>query len=100
MEYTEHYDNLAERETICKDYANQGLRCLHDNFDEDWKRGDEPHGTLIFTDVILPTAEPVSQPTPDEARLAEIVSTSPQVITMPDMWEAIRILARIHNIGE
>ena len=38
-----------------------------------------------------PEPEPLS---PDEIRLAEIVATSPQVITMPEMWEAIRILAK------
>ncbi|GAI55421.1 unnamed protein product, partial [marine sediment metagenome] len=46
----------------------------------------------------LPEPEPIP-PTPDEARLTEIVANSPEVITMPEMWEAIRILARIHNIG-
>lgn len=45
----------------------------------------------------LPPPEPVP-PTPDEARLAEIVATSPQAITMPEMWEAIRILARLRGI--
>lgn len=42
-----------------------------------------------------PDYTPPYDPTPDQARLTEIVATSPQVITMPDMWEAIRILARL-----
>ncbi|MBA7639562.1 hypothetical protein ES703_47221 [subsurface metagenome] len=45
----------------------------------------------------LPEPEPPPL-TPDEARLQEIVATSPDAITMPDMWEAIRILARLRGI--
>lgn len=47
----------------------------------------------------LPPPEP-PEPTPDEARLAEIVATSPEAITMPDIWEAIRIIARLLLPGE
>ncbi|GAI79076.1 unnamed protein product [marine sediment metagenome] len=50
MEYTEHYDNMTERNSLCDVAHNNGLRMLHDNFDEDWQRGDEPHGMLTFTD--------------------------------------------------
>lgn len=50
MEYTEHYDNVQQRNTICNDYESQSLRMLHDDFDSDWKRGDEPRGILTFTD--------------------------------------------------
>lgn len=46
----------------------------------------------------LPPPEPIP-PNPDEVRLAEIVATSPEAITMPDIWEAIRILARLRGIG-
>ena len=62
MEYTEHYDNMEERDVICKDYESRGLRMLQDNFDSDWQRGDEPHGILVFTDELAPQApepEPV-----------------------------------------
>jgi len=52
MEYTEHYDNLEERAAILADYASQDLRNIHDTFDADWQRGDEPHGTLTFTDIM------------------------------------------------
>ena len=50
MEYQEHYDNMEERNSLCKGATSKGYRMLHDNFDEDWQPGDEPHGTLIFTD--------------------------------------------------
>lgn len=72
MEYREHYDNMEQRELICQDYAKRGLRCLYDNFDEDWKRGDEPHGTMIFTDV-MPPVEPEPEPVRDlEAEIDEL----------------------------
>lgn len=61
MEYTEHYDNLEHRELICKDYASRGLRNIHDTFDPDWEKGDEPHGMLTFTDV-MPPVEPEPEP--------------------------------------
>ena len=69
MEYTEHYEDMEQRNLICEDYASQSLRCIHDTFDEDWKRGDEPHGTLIFTDVKPPA---VSEPEPVRDLAAEI----------------------------
>ena len=56
MEYTEHYDNMEQRNALCSVANSKGFRMLHDNFDEDWQRGDEPHGTLIFTDEPAPQA--------------------------------------------
>lgn len=50
MELTEHYGNLEQRDLICKDYERKGYRMLHDDFDEDWGMGDDPCGTLTFTD--------------------------------------------------
>ncbi|MBA7574511.1 hypothetical protein ES708_16320 [subsurface metagenome] len=59
MEYTEHYDNMVERNVLCDIANSNGFRMLHDNFDEGWVRGDDPHGTLIFTDEPSPvTPEP------------------------------------------
>lgn len=57
MEYTEHYDNMEQRNSLCSVAASNGFRCIHDTFDEDWQKGDEPHGTLTFTDV-MPEPEP------------------------------------------
>ena len=58
MEYTEHYENMEERNTLCGVATSNGFRMLHDNFDPDWKRGDEPHGTMTFTDIMPITPEP------------------------------------------
>lgn len=50
MEYTEHYDNLEQRNTLCSTAYSKGFRMLFDNFDSDWKKRTEPHGILTFTD--------------------------------------------------
>ena len=64
MEYTEHYDDMEQRNNLCDIAEGNGFRMLHDDFDEDWKRGDEPHGTLTFTDEPSPgaPAEPPPEP--------------------------------------
>ncbi|GAI49635.1 unnamed protein product [marine sediment metagenome] len=56
MEYTEHYEGMEQRNNLCDIANSNGFRMLHDDFDEDWKRGDEPHGTLTFTDEPAPQA--------------------------------------------
>ena len=66
MEYIEHYDNMEMRNKLCDIANSNGYHMLHDNFDENWKRGDEPHGTLIFTDEEAPQA-PLSEPARDLA---------------------------------
>ena len=61
MELQVHYNNLTQRQTNVKEQEAKGLRMLHDDFDADWKRGDEPHGIITFTDelqAVIPT-EPV-----------------------------------------
>lgn len=58
MEVIETYSNLVERQAKIALRESQGLRMLHDDFDADWKRGDEPHGTMTFTDEPAPVAEP------------------------------------------
>ena len=69
MEYTEHYDNMEQRNSLCSIAEGNKFRMLHDNFDADWKRGDEPHGTLIFTDEPTPQA---LEPEPVRDAFAEI----------------------------
>lgn len=69
MEYTEHYDNMEERNSLCSIAASNGFRNIHDTFDSDWQRGDEPHGTLIFTDVM---PEPEPEPEPAKIELLEV----------------------------
>ena len=58
---TRHYDNLVDRQVKVKELEALGLVLLHDDFNADWKSGDEPHGTMVFTDVMPPTVilEPV-----------------------------------------
>ena len=61
MKYTEHYDNFEQRNSLCFIAKGNGFTMLHDNFDEDWKMGDESHGTLTFTNEPAPQSiiEPV-----------------------------------------
>lgn len=66
MEYQEHYDNWEQRNSLCDAATSKGFRMLHDDFDKDWKRGDEPHGILTFTD------EPPEQAPPSRDLAAEI----------------------------
>ena len=61
MELQVYYNNLTQRQTSIKEQEAKGLRMLHDDFDTDWQRGDEPHGIMTFTDelqAVIPT-EPV-----------------------------------------
>ena len=55
MEVTEKYTNLKERTEKINLRESQKLRMLHDDFDPDWKTGDEPHGTMLFTDLMPPS---------------------------------------------
>ena len=55
------YKTKAERLTKISEAEGQGLVMLHDNFDPSWKPGDEPFGTLTFTDPIPPTDEELYQ---------------------------------------
>ena len=59
MEVTEKYINLNERQVKIVFRESQGLRMLHDNFDPDWESGDEPYGTMTFTDIMPPSPPPV-----------------------------------------
>ena len=61
MEVKVHYDNLADRQTKVTEYEAQGLRMLYDNFDPNWKSGNEPYGTMTFTDepILVAPIEPV-----------------------------------------
>lgn len=56
-EYEYHYADLTERQQRIAEAEGLGYELLHDNFDSDWKRGDEPHGTLVFTDTPTPPTD-------------------------------------------
>ena len=61
MEWKIGYANLTQRQVKVKEQEAKGLRMLHDDFDANWKSGDEPHGIMTFTDelpAVIPT-EPV-----------------------------------------
>lgn len=70
MEYTEHYDDMEQRNNLCDVALSNDFRMLHDDFDEDWQQGDEPHGTLTFTD------EPSKQaPIPEPSKFERLNPT-------------------------
>ena len=71
MEVTEKYKDLQERQAKIALREDQGLRMLHDDLDPDWKSGDEPHGTMSFTDV-MPSAAPVELIRDLEAEIDEL----------------------------
>ena len=56
MEIQVEYNGLEERQVKVKEQEAKGLRMLFDNFHPDWKSGDEPHGTMTFTDEPSPVA--------------------------------------------
>ena len=49
MRISVSYKDMADRGNLVKENEAKGLRMLHDNFDKDWLRGDEPRGILVFT---------------------------------------------------
>jgi hypothetical protein len=48
-EVKQGYAGLEARTEVIRHWEALGYRMLHDDFDSDWKRGDEPHGTMTFT---------------------------------------------------
>lgn len=40
----------------------------------------------------------ITPPDPDRIRAIELLATSPAVITMPEIWELLRIFGRFHGI--
>jgi len=71
MILTEHYDDMEQRNLICKDYESHDYRMLEDNFDPDWEKGDEPHGMLTFTDEPSPVS--ITEP-PKSTHISVLVS--------------------------
>ena len=55
------YSDLKDRAIKAKEQEAKGLQMFHDNFDKDWKPGEEPRGTMIFD-------EPMESPIVEAAR--------------------------------
>ena len=73
MEIKVTYDGLEDRQEKVAKREAKGLRMLHDDFDPDWKLGDEPHGTLTFTDE-SPPAPPIIPDSPDMITLKKYLA--------------------------
>ena len=79
------YSNWEERQSVVAEKEAEGLTMLHDDFAPDWKHGDEPHGTLTFTDEPR-LSSPMPEPMRDlgaeiddlKARLEKLEPLSPQ----------------------
>jgi len=58
------YNGLEHRKAQIAIAEGKGLVMLSDTFSPDWKEGDEPRGTMIFTDTppISPPPEPPHSP--------------------------------------
>ncbi len=50
MKTTVQYNGKTDRAQRVAENEALGLRMLHDDFAEGWQRGDDPSGTLTFTD--------------------------------------------------
>ena len=50
------YSGLRDRQVKISEQEAKDLRMLHDDFDSDWQTGDEPHGTMTFTDEPAPVS--------------------------------------------
>ena len=85
MEVKVKYANLTERQAKVSEQEAKGLRMLTDDFDADWEPGDEPHGTMTFTDVIPPS--PVVEPVRDLA--AEIDQIKADIATIQEKLKVV-----------
>jgi len=87
MEYYYPYKNLVERKVKVTEAEAQGLRMLHDDFDSDWKPGDEPHGTMTFTDVIPPVAQTEPSLSTHISALVGVDATKARPARVKRVWE-------------
>lgn len=54
MDIEIEYSGKEERLLKVKEQESNGLRMVSDTFDSDWERGEEPRGTMVFTDEPAP----------------------------------------------
>ena len=64
------YQNLKDRAKKVKENEAKGLSMVSDTFDSGWKRGEEPHGVMVFTDD---QPAPVEKPRNLAAEIDEIL---------------------------
>ena len=84
MKITIDYSDNEDRLSKIAEKEAEGLTMLHDDFASDWKHGDEPRGTMTFTDE--PRSAPLPEPQRDlvaeideiKARLERLEPLSPQ----------------------
>ena len=93
MEVQIHYDNLADRRIKAKEKEALDLRMLHDDFDPDWKPGDEPHGTMTFTDAPEPEP-PIIPDSPDVVLLKQYMADPHS--GLPPLEDAFQALVRLY----
>ena len=88
MEFEYHYEGLVERQIKVAEAEAEGLRLLHDNFDDPaWKPGDEFIGTLIYTDEPEPIPEPPPPPLCTHwAKVDSLDLTKQKPITVKRTW--------------
>jgi len=81
------YNGWDDRKSKIDEKEAEDFRMLSDTFDSDWKQGEEPRGTMVFTDVILP--DPPTEP-PYSTHIGQITGIDPtkaKPATIKRLWE-------------
>ena len=78
MEASWHYKDLEDRQSIITMAEGIGYRMTSDTFDPDWEKGDEPHGTMVFTDE--PSPPPPSPEPPKSTHYARVTGFTPTAV--------------------
>jgi len=87
MEYEYHYDNMEDRQVKVTEAEGLGYRMLSDTFDPDWEKGDEPHGTMVFTDEPSPPPPPPEPPKSTHyARVTGFSQTAVRPLSVVRTW--------------
>jgi len=86
MEFEVKYKDKQERSLKIVEFEGQGYRMLHDTFDPDWEKGDEPHGTMIFTDVHEPTPPPEPPKSTHYARITGFAPAAVRPLSVVRTW--------------
>ncbi len=87
MEYQHTYSNLEERAEKIAEEEALGHQLLHDDFAPDWEPGEEPRGTLTFSDPIPKTDEDLYQ----EELKQEFNDIHTQAINAYKNWDSLTL---------